>query len=156
MLLRSLNLKCKKIWRNWGNFGFGRSRKIYPTTPPPTKSGRLLEITQNLPGDIGRVPPPKQKSWLRWIAWVVTSVIVRYIDSLDSQTSNKVIWLTNSLTKQWTRLDTDNYTLYLHEQRHRFLTAGYGIYPSFVGRCSSRLQFSVRVDTASRELYVFL
>ena len=36
------------------------------TPPPPTESGRLLEITQNLPGDIGRVaPPPKKKSWLR-------------------------------------------------------------------------------------------
>ena len=32
--------------------------------PPPTESGRLQEITENVPGGIGRVAP-KQKSWLR-------------------------------------------------------------------------------------------
>ena len=37
-----------------------KSRNISATTPSPTESGRLLEITENLPGG-----PPKQKSWLR-------------------------------------------------------------------------------------------
>ena len=35
------------------------------TTPPPTESGRLPEMTENVPGGIGRVPPPKHNSWLR-------------------------------------------------------------------------------------------
>ena len=52
-------LRTCSVFRLW------RSRKISATIPPPpTESGWLLEITQNLPGGIGRVPTPKQKSWL--------------------------------------------------------------------------------------------
>ena len=29
--------------------------------PPPPESGRLVEVTQNLPGGIGRVVPPQTK-----------------------------------------------------------------------------------------------
>ena len=38
--------------------------KISATTPPPPPPN-LVGFTENLPGGIGRVPPPKQKSWLR-------------------------------------------------------------------------------------------
>ena len=41
-----------------------RPRQISATTPPPTKSRRLLQMTENLAGDIGRVAPQK-KLWLR-------------------------------------------------------------------------------------------
>ena len=37
-----------------------RRRKIMLLLPPPTDTGRLVEITENLPGG-----PPPQKSWLR-------------------------------------------------------------------------------------------
>ena len=45
--------KCKKNLPQY-------LKKILPLPPPP-ESGRLLEITQNLPAGIGRVAPPKTK-----------------------------------------------------------------------------------------------
>ena len=84
MLLRSLNLKCKKILGIEGisdcslpgatgnNFRqyppprantvrLWRSRKISATTLPPTESGRLLEITSNVPGVTAAGWPPQTK-----------------------------------------------------------------------------------------------
>ena len=41
--------------------GFWRSRKITGTTPPPHRIWSAPEVTENLPGHIGRVAPPQTK-----------------------------------------------------------------------------------------------
>ena len=48
--------------------------------PPPTESGRLQEIPENVPGDIGRVPPPQTKilaTPLMELEYIVFNTIIR-------------------------------------------------------------------------------
>ena len=102
-----VSLKCTKMSRNRGHFldlDVQLPEQVSATTPPPpsergplseitenvcyspppTESGRLLETgdhAQNLPGGIGRMPPPpKQKSWLRRWRRLREYLLARFVD----------------------------------------------------------------------------
>ena len=74
MLLRSLNLKCPGMELRESDCCLpGGSGNIFPLPPPPANlagfrgdHGKFLVLPPPpTEGDICRVPPPKQKSWLR-------------------------------------------------------------------------------------------